>query len=193
VTTQVVCPGCQRLLRIADGVTRPSVTCPRCLAHVTNPQSPAVGQAKTKNKLAEDFAARVASPQARPTAKDRDRGVDHEVSRDVRATNWLLIVLACLGAFALVRLVPSAVEGVRHGERLLAIAVGLGLLTALGVACARWLDPHETPLANARHVVVGTLALVGTGVAGIAAVGVALFVFFAAVCKLGGVRGLQMH
>jgi hypothetical protein len=164
VPTQVSCPGCNKPLRIADGVTRSWVTCPHCLA-------------------------RVANPQARET-DDADRlEVDYEVRRDVRKTSWLLIVLACLGALALLHVAFMVVVGVPlETEALLVYGLGLGVLAALSAAYVLWRRPGRTPLASAGRVVVGTLALVGAITAGTLAVGFAIVVFLFVVCLTGGMK-----
>ena len=160
--TELACPSCRKPLRIADGITRPWVTCPQCLARVANPQGRETGEA------------------------DRLE-VDYEVHRDVRKTSWLLIALACVGAFTLLHVGFMVVAGVPlESEGLLAYGLGLGVLAALSAAYVLWRRPGRTPLASAGRIVVGTLALVGTIVAGTLAVGLAIVVFLFAVCLTGG-------
>jgi hypothetical protein len=143
VPTQVTCPGCQRPLRIADGVTQPWVTCPRCLARVANPQAQAAGG---------------------PDGLE----VDYEVRRDVQKTGWLLVVLAGLGALTLLWVGRAVIKST--GD-LLTMLTGLGVLAALSAAYVLWRRPGGTPLESAGRVAVGTLALVGAIVAiGLAAV-----------------------
>lgn len=165
MATPVTCPGCQRPLRLADGVAQTWVTCPHCLA-------------------------RVANPQARGTGDADHLEIEHEVRGDVRKTSSLLIVLAGLGALTLLSAVPAAIEGVHTGdsEVLLGLGLILALLISISTACVLWQRPGKTPLESVGRVAVHTLAIVGSIVAGGIVIGIAVFVFLFAVCLSGGLK-----
>lgn len=198
----VTCPGCQRLLRVADDVTDAAVTCPRCLALVAvpevsaiTPQEPAAERPTTCRRCGRRverqwrFCPYCEAVLFGPRRGARG-GFDDVVRRDRTGTNVLLILLAVLGGFGLLAYLTAAVSTFKDGglQLLIAIIVGVLFLAMISTGIMFWRTRHRPEERGVGRVIVGTLALTG-GLFGLGCVlSVATFVFFFVACLVKGGR-----
>jgi hypothetical protein len=148
------CPGCRLWLRIPDGVTEPSLSCPHCLARLPNP---AAGTADGGIQTAPSSEAR---PLTCPTCGEAIEG------------QWRYCP-ACredLRSPAVRRLRPGADVDVRRDQRGTGGAgIGLGILLLFGVVLF-FAGGGLGLLPDSRGVLVFILLLVGLMVAGVLAI-----------------------
>ncbi|HEV3083238.1 MAG TPA: zinc ribbon domain-containing protein [Gemmataceae bacterium] len=134
---QVKCAACGRWLRFPDDLQEQWLTCPRCLAHVANPNRPAAGATAaggTSTAVTEAYpvsppiptpprtcpgCGKTLDPEwrfcpycehdaARRSLRRGSLSVDRDVRQDTRGTGCGLIGLAVLGAIGLaMALIPS--------------------------------------------------------------------------------------
>ena len=164
--TELTCPACHKPLRVSDRVGQRWVTCPYCLARMANP-NPATH--------ADD---------------DTDHEVERAVQSDTRKTSWLIVVLAVIGGLNVLTVIPAAIGGIGKGdwEGVLGVGVVLALVVGLTTLFVVWRRPGRTAMETVGAVAVRSLAVIGSLVAGMFVLGIALAVFIFAVC-LAGSRG----
>ena len=198
----VTCPGCQRLLRVADDVTDAEVTCPRCLASVAVPAASAItshepsgARATTCRRCGRHVEAQWRfCPYCEAVLFGPRRGArggfDDVVRRDRTGTNVLLILLAVLGGFGLLAYLAAAVASFDEGgwRLLVGIVLGLFFLFMISTGIMFWRTRNRPEERGIGRVIVGTLALTG-GLFGLGCVlSVATFVFFFVACLVTGGR-----
>jgi phage FluMu protein Com len=203
VPRSVTCPGCHRLLRVADDVTDAEVTCPRCLASVAvpqvsaiTPQEPSAGRPTSCRRCGRRveeqwrFCPYCEAVLFGPRRGARGGGFDDVVRRDRTGTNVLLILLAVLGGFGLLAYLAAAISTFKDGgaQLLIGIFVGVLFLAIISTGIMFWRTRNRPEERGIGRVIVGTLALTG-GLFGAGCVlSVATFVFFFVACLVTGGR-----
>jgi hypothetical protein len=156
MSTHLTCPGCGRVLILPGGCTAEVLSCPRCLAHLDNPQT----AARSADVQTETPPARSSiTPERLPFVAD----VDVEVRRDKRGTSVLMILLAALGSIGVAYALLGSFVMLREGEFLPLFCV-LGVAVVLTLISAAWVathEPGETPAANIGRTVLGVLTISG--------------------------------
>jgi hypothetical protein len=197
---RVQCPGCGKHLRIPDGVTDPTLSCPHCLAQLPNPQAAAGIQTAPSPP-----AARTTCPACgetvegtwrycpvcqedlrRPRAPRRGvgAGADVDVRRDQGGTSVLLIILAVLGGLGFGYGVLVSVALLGEGT---AWPLAIFLALVLGIAAFSAVRVYNRPqpptgALGVGRVVVRTLAGIGCVFGVLVTVGFAAFVILLIVC-----------
>jgi hypothetical protein len=187
MSTRLTCPGCGRSLFLPDDCTAELLSCPRCLAHIPNPQAgdtPAAVQTTP-------------SPPPTPPATGVQRGprrlrspdVDVDVRRDSRGTSVLMIVLAVFGglgvSYALLVGFAIAAED-RAVEPLLILLGVLAVITVISGLLVFARRPSPTMGANIGRTILGALSITGAVVLVGFLLMVALFIFALVVCLANG-------
>lgn len=142
---EITCSRCRRVLRIAEGNTRPSLTCPHCLALVANPHA----------------LVRADLPAALPYTDS----LDAEVQRDSHGGAVVAGVLAgmvLLGVFGFL-----ASGGLNQVSLSSAVSVVLGLgILVLGAIATGTIAIASSSKSRAASTVTGVLGglFIGAGV-----------------------------
>jgi hypothetical protein len=195
----VTCPGCQRLLRVPDGITTADVTCPRCLALVPNPHLGAV-EAVGETPSRETSCPRCGKPVekqwrfcpnceavlAGPRRGARGVYFDDEVRRDRTGTSVILILLAVLGGIGMCAYLWAGVAALEEGtwQLLAGVILGVLFLALVSTGIMYYRTRNDPSRRGVGRVVVGTLALTG-GLFGLSCVlGVAFVLYFFIACLM---------
>jgi hypothetical protein len=201
------CPACHCTLHVpADA--GPSVTCPRCLAEVPNPNvgittvpgagppgpaevSPVTACPECGRPLEASWRLCPSCGAPRPeTALLRRRTVtaDRDVRRDTASMGVGMIILAVFGAVGVGWLVLGAIA-TGDSNIIVPILIGLLFLLRLGAGIA-WVRTRSNPAAfGIGRVLASSLSLAGALVIGILILGIAAFLFLLAVCATMNARG----
>jgi hypothetical protein len=211
VPQQTKCEACQRVLRIPDDVTEPSLTCPRCLAKVPNPNVMVRSGPPPREGSPDVLAAQPAittlpcprcgkpverawrrcpyceEPLRRSRAQTSLASVDAEVRRDTGAIGGGLILLAALGGLGIALFFfRASAAAARGGAQPLVIGlVVLLFLALLSTGIVLWRTRENPAKRGIGRVVFGTLALAGTLIAGTFLLGLAALVFLFIACASG--------
>jgi hypothetical protein len=197
-----VCPGCKARLRIADGIVSPTVTCPRCLAEVSNPSAGQGAPAESAASEAYKPCPRCKKPIlphyyfcpncnaalfGRPgTSVPADEIIERDVRRDTGSISVMLMVLAVLGVMGAISfglpLLGGAMQG--RGAAIMPLVTGVAVLIAVG-----GLSLIFGGRRFAAENVLRLFAIVGGLFAGAVVLALALFVFLFVTC-LAGTRGV---
>ncbi len=195
---RIPCPGCGKPLRIPDGVTDPWLSCPHCLAQLTNPQAAAGIQTTPSSP-----APRTTCPACggsvegswrycpmcqedlrRPGLQKRSPGADVDVRRAQRGTSVFLVLLAVLGGLGFGYGVLVSVALLDEGTAW-PLAIFLALVLGIGALSAVRVYNKPQPPTGARgvgQVVLRTLAGIGCLFGVLVLVGIAAFIVLLVVC-----------
>jgi hypothetical protein len=117
----------------------------------------------------------------------RKANVDREVRRDNSGVKVMLGLMAVLGAIGILWYFGAALSD-GQPEMILAGVGGLLLAVLISTGFMFWRTRHTPAQRGVGRVVVGTLAVIGTAMAGGCALTAAVFVFLLVVCLAGGGR-----
>ena len=164
MSTRISCPGCGRSLRLPTDCTAETLSCPRCLARIPNPQASVTSAAI---QAATPAAPAPAAPSTSITEQGpwpRAASVDVDVRRDSRRTSGCLIALAVLGGIGVSWALLGSVVVASESGTLEILFTVLGVLlvftvsSGLGVFLFR---RSATAGANIGRTILGVLAMSG--------------------------------
>lgn len=210
----IVCPSCQKPLRVPADFHLAWLTCPRCLAVVPNPAAQAITPSPAPPVL-ETYPMQpaVETPDAtrrldqcpscgkpadpnwvfcpyceEPMRAPRGMALERDVRRDTRRTGTGMIVLATLGGLAILwALVGTGAEafGDRDPGPFVGVLVGLAVLFGISTLIVMIRSKGNLQSRGIGRLVVSTLALTGGLVAAGFLLSLAVVVFLLAVCLVG--------
>jgi hypothetical protein len=168
MSTRLTCPGCHRVLLLPSDCTAETVSCPRCLALIPNPQA-APGPTAVQETLPPAPAPAAVPPSAVTKARLRapEVDVDVEVRRDTRRTSGCMIALAVLGAVGLIYTVLGSAALAKGGvfQPLMVVLAILTVATLISVARVYADRPSESTARNIGRTVLSVLTISGVLVA----------------------------
>jgi hypothetical protein len=187
MSTRLTCPGCGRTLLLPDDCTAELLSCPRCLAHIPNPQAGDTSAAVQTTPSPPPPAVLATGVQRGPRRLSSP-DVDVDVRRDNRGTSALMIVLAVFGglgvAYALSIGFALAQES-KSLQPILYLLVFLAVITLISglVVLTR---PSATLGANIGRTILGVLSITGAIIVVGVLSAVAFFIFALAICLSKG-------
>jgi hypothetical protein len=189
MSTRLTCPGCGRILLLPADCMTETVSCPRCLAMIPNPQV-APGPTAVQTTLPPAPAPAAPSPsavtQSRPWVREMD--VDVDVRRDSRRTSGCMIALAVLGALGLVYILLGSAALAKEGtfQPLLIVLGILGVATVISLVRVYGGQPSPSTGRNLGRTVLGVLTISGVIIAtGLLLIGAGV-IFLLVVCLSHG-------
>jgi hypothetical protein len=168
-----------------------TLSCPRCLALISNPQAapvPSAVQTTVPSAPAPAAPSPSAVTQGRPWVRDRD--VDLDVRHDTRRTSGCMIALAVLGALGLVYILLGSAALAREGtfQPLLLVLGILAVATLISLARVYGGRPSQSTGRNIGRTVLGVLTISGAlVVAGLLLIGAGV-IFLLVVCLSHGAK-----
>lgn len=174
MSTRLTCPGCGRSLLLPGDCTAETLSCPRCLTRIANPQASGGSTAiQTESPTpAAPAAASSAITASAPRLGAADLDVD--VRRDSQGTSGCMIVLMVLGGLGLGLFALTGLAGGKEG-----LTFVLGVLTVLTIisAIAVFLRPSRAAAGSELdRIFRGVLAISGVAVLLIVSILIFLFV-----------------
>jgi hypothetical protein len=173
MSTHLTCPGCGRSLLLPGDCTAETLSCPRCLSRITNPQAPGNPTAIQTEAPAPSAPA---APSRAITASAPRIGaadLDVDVRRDSQGTSGCMIVLMVLGGLGLGLF---ALTGLAAGREGLMFFLGVPAVLAISSAIAVFLRPSEATAGSELGRIFRALLAI-SGVVVLLIVSILIFLF----------------
>ncbi len=166
MSTRLTCPGCGRILLLPADCTAETLSCPRCLARIPNPQA-APGPTAVQTTVSSPPPPPTSLTRDRPWRPDRDVEVDVDVRRDNRRTGGCMIALAVLGALGLVYTLLGSTALAKEGvfEPLVILLGILAVATIISVVRVYGGQPGPSTGSKVGRTVLSVLTISGVLVA----------------------------
>jgi ribosomal protein S27E len=205
MSLQVQCPDCQVRLNVADDLTEPWISCPRCLARLPNPRE----SARTPPPLPADFARpdrqfncpacgktvrsiMLFCPHCEePLREHLNEPLDSAARKDGQRTSVALIILAVLGALPIFQLLLATLGGAVQGEVEGFVGGGTVLLVLFAVgALITYIRANQRGQSvRPGRLILNTMAFAGAFVVGCFAMVLFAFLICMTVVVGGGMLG----